>query len=176
MKKVLFAFNGLQPGKALFRYAVQFCRKMKADLLILQIVPPGFCHGAAKTLKDTLVRAQNRIDDTLVSASLAEAGAADAARDCLQVGRERIERLLPRTDADVLRRSFEQKVGDPDQEIYAYVRNHPDIVLTIYDALPRQNQTGTGSGRRGLWEKIPSELGIPFVMSPDSKISKGKIS
>ena len=176
MKKVLFAFNGLQPGKGLFRYAVQFCRKMKADLLILQVVPPGFCQGAKKTLKESLERAQNRIDDTLVSAALAEAGAADAARGVLLAGRKHIERLLPRADAKAVVRSFEQKVGDPDQEIYTYVRNHPDIVLTIYDVVPRHIPTGPGPGGRRVWEKVTSDLGIPFVMSPESKISNGGVS
>lgn len=172
MKTVLFATDNLWPGKALFQYALQFCRRMKTELVILQILDPGTCQTFLQTLKAGLEKTQRRIENSLTTAALAEAGQTDSAREILLTGKKNIARLLPQEDQGDVLRCVEQKIGEPEQEIYAYLQSNPDIVLAIYD---RRRDRSIQKGKRGgfrLWEQIPSELGIPCVMRPESKIKK----
>ncbi len=170
MKTVLFATDDIQPGKRLFDYALQFCCKMKAELIILQILHPRTYQGIVQTLKNGLEKTQSRIESALTAATLAEAGEPESARAVLRAGKQNIARLLPEPDEACLLRCIEQKIGEPDQEIYAYLQANPGIVLTFYDGTRGRSQKENRQGGFKLWERIPAELGIPCVMRPESKI------
>lgn len=164
MKKVLLAIDGLQPGKGFLRYALQFCRKMKTELVVLQIINPTVCREVFKTVKTGFEETQQKIENALTAATLAEAGEADMAREYLQAGRQNIEKQFQRDEATRVVRSVTQRIGEPDQEIFAYLQENPDVVLTMYDSARDSKQRGQDKINTRLQTKIPHELGIPIVV------------
>ncbi len=171
MKAVLFATDDIQPGKRLFDYALQFCCKMKTELIILQILPPRTYQGIVQTLKNGLEKTQSRIESALTAATLAEAGEPESAKAVLRAGKQNIARLLPEQDETCPLRCIEQKIGEPDLEIYAFLQANPGIVLTFYDGTRDKSQKTNRQGDFKLWERVPEKLGIPFVMRPESIIN-----
>ena len=169
MKTVLFATDNLRPGKGLFRYALQFCHRMKTELIVLQILDPGTFQGIVQSLKSGMVKTQDRIETSLTAAALAEAGQTDSARKILSAGKKNIARLLPEEDHSDVLSCIEQKIGEPDREIYAYLQSKPDIVLAIYDSRQDISAQNKRTGGLRLWERVASELGIPCVVRPELK-------
>ena len=165
MKKVLLAIDGLRPARYLFSYSLQFCRRMRAELVILQIVNPAACRNFLKGFKFRLDKAQHILENTMTAATMAEAGEAELAREYLEAGRQNIEKHFPEDKSMEVACRLEQKVGDPEQEIYAYLEKHPEIVMAIFDSDRTAKQRDSAKHGRHLWERVPSELGIPLVMN-----------
>ncbi|HMB31598.1 MAG TPA: hypothetical protein VKN82_07230 [Desulfohalobiaceae bacterium] len=164
MKKVLLAIDGLYPGKDIFTYSVQFCQRMSTELVILQIVNPKCYKDIFRSLQRKISSFQKFFEQTMETATLAEAGGVDFARTCLEEGQRQLNNVMPISreagiDAQVL-----QCLGRPDKEIYNYVKNNRDIILTVYDSNGFQNRGNFEQKKNLLKRKVSYNLGIPLVV------------
>ena len=172
MKKVLLAIDGLNPGHCLMDYAVQFCRRMKSELVILQVIDPKRCEELLKTIKKSMMKSHRFFENSIAAASLAEAGCHDMARAYLkEEGRRNVEQLLSSKVKGEVKTTFQQRIGSMEKEIVDYLDTDNDVIMAMYDGpgdmiCANKNQNGS----RILKEKISIQLGIPLVTS--SKKSK----
>ena len=74
MRKILLAINGIQPNQKVFSYAVQLCKQIKADLLVLQIVAGGDLKGRLDLFGKKAHRVMKILEDSMTAAAFAEAG------------------------------------------------------------------------------------------------------
>ena len=62
MKKILLAVDGISPDPKAFRYAVELCKRIKAELNVFQIIDPGKYSEYLKKMRKGTGRCQT---DTL---------------------------------------------------------------------------------------------------------------
>ena len=133
MEKVLLAIDGVTPDKKAFNYAVEFCKRIRAELHVLQVVRPKHYSQYVKKARNGVRHARRLIEDSMVAATLAEVGAPEMAKEMRSEVPERIRWLLTKSEAEDFRYRLKMRSGSMDKEISEYLNTHRDIVLTIYD-------------------------------------------
>lgn len=164
MEKVLLAINGVKPSQKVFRYALQLCQRLKAELRVLQVIRPGQYAEYLKRVKKNAGQARRLIEGTMMAATFAEAGEHGTAKDIMAQARKNINQLLPESERAGVRYHLTMKSGRPCDEIIRYVNEHRDVVLTIYDGEPegdpkRPVPTEDRDVARKVWQHLP----IPLV-------------
>ena len=165
MKKVLLAIDGLSPGHCLMEYAVQFCRRMKSELVVLQVIDPKRCEEFLKTIKNSMSKSHRFFENSMAAATLAETGHHDMARAYLkEEGRRNVEQLLSSKAKCEVKTTFQQRIGSLEKEIVDYLDTDNDVVMAMYDG-PGDIGCANKSqdARHLLKEKISIQLGIPLV-------------
>jgi nucleotide-binding universal stress UspA family protein len=140
MRKILLAINGIQPNQKVFSYAVQLCKQIKADLLVLQIVDTGVLKGRLGMIGRRAHQVMKMLEDSMTAAAFAEAGEHETANSMMVQARKQINNLLPETARAGIQCHFTIKAGSPEREIVRYARRHRDIVLTVYDGAESSSQ------------------------------------
>ena len=165
MQKVLLAIDGIHPDRKVFDYAVQLCKRIKAELSVFQVVNPRNYSEYLKTIRKRAGFARKYIEGAMVAATFAEAGEHETAREIMAAALENINRLLPESEKAGVPCHFAVKTGNPTKEIINYVNVHRDVVLTIYDA-SSEGRKGTQGVKRqqGVSEKIKQKLAVPLVV------------
>ena len=133
MRKILLAINGVQPNQKVFSYAVQLCKQIKADLLVLQVVDTGVLKNRLGAIGRKAQQVMKMLEDSMTAATFAEAGEHETANAMMAQARKEINDLLPETARAGIQCHFTIKAGSPEREIVRYARRHRDIVLTVYD-------------------------------------------
>jgi nucleotide-binding universal stress UspA family protein len=161
MEKVLLAIDGITPNKKAVRYAVELCRHLKADLSVLQVIGQKYM----KSLGERVNRARTYVEDSMIAATFAEAGEHEMAKAIKEQALNKINRLLPDSESDVIHCHLSIRSGQAEKEILHYVNDHRDIVLTIYDA-PEQdmNDIRTEPKERHVPMRIRRQLSTPLVV------------
>jgi nucleotide-binding universal stress UspA family protein len=164
MRKILLAINGVKPNRKVFSYAVQLCKRLKAELLVLQVVDPGGDEGPVGLIGRKTRQARKILESSLTAATFAEAGEHETAREMMIQARKEINDLLPETAKAGIQCHFTMKAGPPDREIVRYTRRHRDIVLTVYDGTASEPGTDGGASRgRDIAGIIRRQLAVPVV-------------
>jgi K+-sensing histidine kinase KdpD len=128
MVTVLLAIDNERPNQAVFNFAVQFCRRMKAKLDIVRITRPqaGRSRGP---VRDALPQPLSQVEFSEPFINYKQALQAD----------------------------------DPDQAVARYVRNHRNVVLTIYDT--HRSKSTLLKKQKKLELQAAYPLVVPVVMA-----------
>jgi hypothetical protein len=165
MKKVLLAVDGLNPGHCLMDYAVQFCRRMKSELVVLQVIDPKRCEELLKSIKKSMSKSHRFFENSIAAASLAETGHHEMARAYLkEEGKRKVEHLLSSKAKCEVKTSFEQRIGSLEKEIFDFLDTNQDVIMAMYDGPDNTSLVNKHHiASHILKEKISLELGIPLV-------------
>ena len=98
MQKVLLAIDGISPDHKIFDYAVQLCKRIKAELSVFQVINPRKYNEYLKTIRKSAGFARKYFENTMVAATFAEAGEHETAKEIMSAALENINRLLPESE------------------------------------------------------------------------------
>jgi nucleotide-binding universal stress UspA family protein len=165
MKKVLLAVDGITPDQKAFRYAIELCKRVKAELNVFQIVDPRNYGEYLKKMRKGAGRAKRYLESSLVAATFAEAGEHESAQEIMSEALKNIRQLLPESEKEGVPCHFTMMSGASDKEIIDYVNAHRDVVLAVYDAPGKgRRQRGLLQKETAVFRKIKEELLIPLVV------------
>lgn len=158
MEKILLAIDGITPNKKALHYAVELCKRIKAELNILQIIN-------SLNLGKRVNRMRRYVEDSMVAATFAEAGEHGIAMDVREQALKNINQLLSESEKEAVHCNLSVKSGSPDKEIINYVNDHRDIVLTIYNT-PKEEMgdTDAETRKRDVSRRIRQRLSTPLVV------------
>ena len=156
MEKVLLAIDGMTADKKTFHYAVQLCKRIKAELNVLQVVTPKKCGEYLVAVGKKAKPVNRYIEQSFIAAAFAEAGEHETAKDLMSEAFRNLKKLLSESEKEGIPYHLTMKSGDPKQEIDNYLNTHRDVVLTIYDT--RDVRPGESNPRRSL------DLATPLVV------------
>jgi nucleotide-binding universal stress UspA family protein len=158
MEKILLAIDGITPNKKTVHYAVELCKRIKAELNILQII--NSLH-----LGERVKRVRRYVEGSMIAATFAEAGEHEMAKDLREQTLKKINRLLPESEKEAVHCHLSVRSGSPDKEIINYVNDHRDIVLTIYNT-PKEEmgEDDTETKTRDVPRRIRQRLSTPLVV------------
>ncbi|MBF0451032.1 MAG: universal stress protein [Candidatus Magnetomorum sp.] len=165
MKKVLLAIDGVTPTVKIFRYAVQLCQWTKAELNVLQIVGKRNTSNYLSKLRKKAGVVRQYFEDSMVAATYAEAGEHETARDMIDEAMINIKKILPESEKAGVKCHLVLKNGETEKEIINYVKEHRDVVFTIYDAPHHeQNDNGTLIDHKRMIKNMEQKLPIPLFV------------
>ena len=165
MEKILLAIDGAAPDRSTFSYAIGLCKRMGAELDILQILSPRNCRKYLKKLRKGARQARSVFEEAMVAVTFAEAGQHDMAEQLQMKACDNIDRLIPEPEKDSIDYRLTLISGNPDEEIVRYVCDHRDVVLTIYDPSGEQDaQEYLPEERRKAIPQIAQMLPTPLVL------------
>ena len=164
MEKVLLAIDGMTPDRKVFRYAVALCKRIRAELSIFQIIRPQYFQEYKKGIRKKGLLVRKFFEGSMVAATFAEAGEPETALDIMGEVSKEIRRLLQESKDAGVQCDFSIQSGNPEKEIVNYVKDHRNIVLTIYDTTDQgANQNDNISETEHVLEKIKKSLSVPLV-------------
>lgn len=163
MEKVLLAVEGITPSKKAIRYAVELCKRIKADLNVLQVIGQKYM----KHLGVRVNRARDFVEGSMIGATFAEAGEPEMAMALKQQALQDINQFLPEAERDAVHCRLSVRSGPSDREIVNYVNEHRDIVLTIYDAPTEEADDGPIENKRGFVLRMGRRLSTPLIVVRD---------
>jgi nucleotide-binding universal stress UspA family protein len=166
MKKVLLAIDGITPDSKIFHYAVELCKRMKAELKVFQIIRPQNYSKYLKEMRQKADSARMYFQGSMVAAAFAEAGEYESAKEIMAEASEQIRRLLSESQKQGVHCDFSMKRGNPEKEIVDYVNYHRDVVLTIYNSSAENvDKTGSLSKKKNVITSIKEKLAVPLVVA-----------
>ena len=173
MKKVLLAIDGMAPDKKTFHYTVQLCRRIKAELNVLQVISPKnygrYLSEARKKAKPAI----RYMEGSLMAVAFAEAGEHETAEALMSEALRNLKQLLPESEKEGVRYHLTMKAGNLKREIIRYLNEHRDVVLTIYDAHQRKGADSSFARRYGsLTKEIQKALSMPLVVIRDPQFDR----
>ncbi len=164
MEKVLLAIDGITPDQKVFQYAVELCKRIKADLNIFQIVNPANYKEYLKELRKSTKRAGKYMESTMAAVAFAEAGEHETALDIMAEASKNTKRLFPELEKTGVHYKYYIKSGDSDKEIIDYVDSHRNVVLAIYDASAFMGRLKNRKKRNIEPARIKEKLSIPLIV------------
>jgi len=165
MEKVLLAIDGISPDRKVFCHAVQLCMRIKAELNVLQIIRPGNYSEYLKKVRERANQARRYIEGSLLAATFAEAGEHETGKEMMAEALKNINQLLPEAEKAGIPCSLTMKAGNPSKEIINYVKEHRDVVLTIYDTPGEEgDESGVARKKKTAPREIKRALSIPLVI------------
>ena len=166
MKKVLLAIDGITPDSKIFHYAVELCKRMKAELKVFQIIRPQDYSKYLKEMRQKTDSVRMYFQGSMVAAAFAEAGEYESAKEIMAETSEQIRRLLSESQKQGVQCHFSMKRGNPETEIVDYVNYHRDVVLTIYNSSAENvDKTGILSKKKNVITSIKEKLAVPLVVA-----------
>jgi nucleotide-binding universal stress UspA family protein len=165
MEKVLLAIDGMTPDRKVFRYAVALCKRIRAELSIFQIIRPQYFQAYKKGIRKKGLLVRKFFEGSMVAATFAEAGEPETALDIMGEASKEIRRLLQESEDAGVQCHFSIQSVNPEKEIINYVKDHRNIVLTIYDTTDQgANQNDNISDEtEHVLAKIKKNLSVPLV-------------
>ena len=165
MQKVLLAVDGIKPTDKAFRYAVELCQRLHAELRILQVIRPNHFGQYLKRIQRTVRFAKRYAEDSMAAVAFAEAGEHETAKEIMAEARRNMHKLMPESEEAGVPCHLTMKTGRPGQEIVRYVKKHRNVVLTIYDAATEENSMLSITPAEGDGPlAIGKRLSVPLVM------------
>lgn len=164
MEKVLLAVNGTTPDKKTFKYAIDLCMRIKADLKILQVISLHEISDYFAKIKTKANNTRRFVENTMLAATYAEAGEYESACSLMAEGRKNVEKLLLETTKAGVICDLHVKAGDTNKEIANYVHKNNDIVVMIYDTPRGDYPKSTERQIKKDLKMITRVLPVPVVM------------
>jgi len=162
MEKVLLAIDGISPSKEIFRYAVQLCQRIRAQLNVLEIISPRRSIEYFKGVRRSANRTTRYFERSMVAATFAEAGEHEMAKKLMPQALENLNQLLPESEKAGMTCQLSLKPGSVPEEIIKYVKTHRDVVLAIYDG--SEGRRGVSIKTAPIPRKIIQNLSVPLVV------------
>lgn len=161
MKTVLLAINGDSPTDSTFQYAIGLCRRIRADLNILQFVKgKNLVHCIASTRQR--VGAINRfMEDSFAGAAFAEHGLPEISDEIMSGISDPLKKLLQSDHPDIFC-TVALSLGNPATELSPYVDKHRKIVLTIFD--PSTGEKSQSMRSTAMVKLLKKQLCVPLVV------------
>jgi len=138
MKEILLVASGSIMSTSAFHYAVDLCRRMNAQLLILLFIPRK-------------PAASCRLIPDLNSKKRQTADASAAVKD-----------LLSRSQNSDLPYKISLSTREPEKELPDFIDTHLEIVLTVFD--PSLGRPSRISQKRKPVKRIKKMLSVPLVV------------
>lgn len=171
MQKILLAIDGMFPNKQMVDYAVDLCRRIRAELNILHIIDTGGCGDHLKKFQQQMQQARERFEDSMMAATFAETGDQDTAKALMERASAKFSRLLSKEERDSVDYRVKIKAGGTDRTIINYVRHNRDIVLAIYDGSARLETEASRYGTEAccgrsqqIIDRLQRQLSVPLVV------------
>jgi hypothetical protein len=162
MKQVLLTIDGNIPTHTVFRYAVALCKRISAELSILQFIKSRNFEGYLSKTKKSVFRVGKYLENSFAAVTYAEAGEHGTANEMLSEAYGLMQELLPESEQAGVPFQMSFCSGKPDQKIPDYVDNHQDIILTIFDYAKGKN--GLNKSDSTTIERIKRKLVVPLVV------------
>jgi hypothetical protein len=162
MEKVLLAIDGITPDERAFQYAVELCLRIKGELNVLQVIGQRTSAGCLAAIKNKASQAKQYIEGSMMAAAFAEAGEYETADELMTEAMKNINKLLPESEKAGVTCHVTMKSGDPEKEIVSFVREHKDVVITVYDAA--DDETQPSRKKKNMLQHMLKALPIPIVM------------
>lgn len=175
MEKVLLAIDGIHPNKKILEYAVDLCRRIRAELNILQIIDRRMYKTYLKKMRKGLSATSKYFSDSMVAITFAEAGEHETALNMMPEALKNIKLMLPENGNDKIGYNLKMTRGDSGQEIIDYVEKNRDVVMAIYDpAISVENAKNADDKylkkrKTAISIKIKQKLSVPIVVIGNSK-------
>jgi hypothetical protein len=122
-----------------------------------------------KTSKSGILKARDKFENAMVTATYAEAGVPDPEKALKAAAYDQFKRVLPQKKDSLI--DYHCVVtGEPtDTVIERYIHGHREVVLTVFD--PESSSRFTGRKRNGRKMKCRNmpKLAIPVVLVKDAK-------
>jgi len=164
MEKVLLAIDGVTPDQKTFRYAVELCTRIKAELDVLQVIRSKNLAGYLAKAKNKANQARLFFEGTMMAATFAEAGEHETADDLMNEALKNINKLLPESENSGIACHLTMKSGDPKEEIVRFVQENKDVVIAVYDPPGEKASTRGDRKIQKFIQSITDVLPIPLVM------------
>jgi nucleotide-binding universal stress UspA family protein len=170
MEKVLLAIDGIDPNKKILEYAVDLCKRIKAELNILQVIDRRIYKTYLKKIRKGLSAASKYFDDSMVAVTFAEAGEHETAIKLMPDALDIIKRMMPENQKENFGYDLKMTRGDSGQEIIDYVEKNRDVVMAIYDpATNFQNKKEAhlkqpGKRNNAIRKQLQRKLSVPIVV------------
>ena len=117
MKKVLLAIDGITPDQKVFHYAIQLCKRIKAELNVFQIINPRNYSEYLKKIRKGADNTRSYFESSMVAATFDEAGEHGTAGEIMSAALKNYNRLLPESEKEGVQCHFSIKSGSPEKEI-----------------------------------------------------------
>jgi hypothetical protein len=168
MKTILLAVDGMAAHKNVLDYALGLCDPVRAELDILQIIRPRVYAAGLTKFKKSIYRARDLMEDTMVTATYAQAGAPELADTLRATAERRFKRLIPTGNHTSLDYHCVVTGENPDAVLKRYVDQHRNVILAIYDSLRfGRKTTSTHTPARSIVGGLLNKLSIPLVLVKD---------
>jgi len=170
MEKVLLAIDGIDPNKKILEYAVDLCKRIKAELNILQVIDRRIYKTYLKKIRKGLSAASKYFDDSMLAVTFAEAGEHETAIKLMPEALDIIKSMMPENQKEIFGYDLKMTRGDSGQEIIDYVEKNRDVVMAIYDpATNFQNEKEAhlnqpGKRNNAICKKLQRKLSVPIVV------------
>ncbi len=168
MKTILLAVDGIAAHKNTVDYTLGLCSPVRAGLDILQIIRPRTYAAGLSKVKQRIFRARDYVEDALITAAFAEAGAPELADTLCATAQRRLKRLIPPDIVTEVTYHCVVTGEDPDFVLKRYVDERHHIIMAIYDSLRFWKKSTAKSGpHRKIGIGLLSKLSIPLVLVQD---------
>jgi len=165
MKKVLLAIDGISPDRKVFQYAIQFCKRIKAELNVFQIINPRNYSEYLKKVRKSAGSARSYFASGMLAVTFAESGEHETAQEIMTAAQKSYNRLLTESEKEGVQCHFSMKSGAPDKEIVDYVNTNRDVVVAIYDAAMHENEEPKIAQKKKTTPgRIRNRLAVPLVV------------
>ncbi len=159
MKQVLLAINGELPTKAIFRYSVDLCKRVGAELNILQFIEETKIVQCISRTKKRVKRLGKILEDSFTGIAFAEEGVPEMAEEFLPGISGPLKELI-KTHRPGISLKLSASYANPERELSNYIDTHQDIILAVFD--PSEDQQSPHSLK--MIENIRPKLGVPLVV------------
>lgn len=164
MNKVLLAIDGTTHSPKGFQYALQLCQWIKAEMEILQVISPQKVRNYLGKVQKSADNARRYLESSFAAAAFAEAGEHETAEHILTDAKKEAQRLLSESKEAGIQCHLTFKTGNPKEEIADYVKNHRDIILTIYDEDSEDPGAAVGGATKSTYRRMLNKLKVPLVV------------
>lgn len=161
MKKVLLAINGDTPTKTIFRYAVDLCRRMKADLDIIQIIKEKRITDCISSTKKKVESFNRAMEDSFAGVAFAEENFQAEGVEITTGISPPLKHLIEQDKPEVLKQVTLGN-GDLETELSIYIENRKNVVLTIFD--PSSEERKRRLKNRFKIKLLRKKLCVPLVV------------
>ena len=161
MKQVLLVIDGETVTNAAFQYAVDLCKRMKAELGILQFMRKKCVDKCISDTGRGLKNLGRKLEATFAAAAFMEEGDDNTAREILSKPSPAVMKLLPRSKKAGVPCNICLSDEEPETELPEYVDNHQNIVLTILDSSRNASTSQrNGADLKTMKKKLPVPLAV----------------
>lgn len=161
MKQILLAIDGDSPTDSVFQYAVGLCRRIQAELNILQFVKDRRVSRCISATRKKVGRLGKLLEDSFAGVAFAEEGVPHMADEFLPNVSDSLRELI-RGDHTGVSFKVAASNGNPEKELLNYIDDHQDIVLTIFD--PSTDPKAESGPSLPAIEAIKKRMSVPLVV------------
>jgi len=166
MGKVLLAINDTEPDPNAFRYALELCQRMKADLKVIQPVGTQDFDGCFARLKQAAGKVRCYFENSMAAAAFAEAGEFESAKQLMNEMTRKMNPLLSLCAESGIRCDFVMCSGKSREVITDYVLKNKDILIVVYETAKNDETSKNERQIKKELQSLTNKLSIPVVVVP----------